>query len=149
MMIQEAIESFIVVAPLLVPQVFNVKGLREKEIRDDDALLTYQIEEPIDFETMLDYIEDQMEFIMLYHHQAISGMKFGHTCCAYSNPKYGHMFKLNIATNADGLCESVDVTVYNSLDYMCDELLQELQVKNKAGEYLYKREDFQVMTDFL
>ena len=75
-------------------------------------------------------------------------MKFGLSCCAYSNPKYGHMFKINAATNVNGLCEQVYVTIYDSLDDMYGEILKELHNKRTIGKYLYEKSEASVMGDF-
>src|SRR5574344_906768 len=148
-MIEEAIESFKIVAPMLVPEIFSTSNLKEVEIREDDALLSYAIINPMDFEEVLNTLEDQLEFILLYHHQAVSGIVFGQSCCAYSNPKYGHMVKVNASTNVNGMCDSIDVTIYDTLDFMCQELLEELRIKTNRGKFLYHKEECEVMSDFL
>ena len=148
-MIEEAIESFKIVAPMLVPEMFSINNIKDVEIREDDALLSYSIPKPLDFEEVLNALEDQMEFILLYYHQAVGGIVFGQSCCAYSNPKYGHMIKINACTNANGMCDSIDVTLYDSLDFMCQEILEELRLKSERGCFLYHKEECDVMSDFL
>ena len=70
-MIEEAIESFKIVAPMLVPEMFSINNIKDVEIREDDALLSYSIPKPLDFEEVLNALEDQMEFILLYYHQSM------------------------------------------------------------------------------
>lgn len=147
-MIQETIESFKVVAPLLVPEMFSVNNLQEIDIREEEAVITYNVRIPISYEEILNQLEDQMEFILLYSHQASSCTEFGKSCCAYSNPQYGHMFKINVSTNANGMCDTVYVSIYDSLDYMCHELVNELRLKSKHGSFLYNKEDTEVLSDF-
>ena len=36
-MIEEAIESFKIVAPMLVPEMFSISNVQDVEIREDDA----------------------------------------------------------------------------------------------------------------
>ena len=84
---------------MLMPEMFSITNLKDVEIREDDALLSYTIPNPLDFEEVLNALEDQMEFILLYYHQTVSGIVFGQSCCAYSNPKYGHIIKVNGCTN--------------------------------------------------
>lgn len=148
MLIEDGIELFKISAPLMVPEVFAMSNLQDVEIHEDEGILMYELPRPIEFEDMLNYLEDQMEFILLYYHQALEDMKFGLSCCAYSNPKYGHMFKINAATNVDGLCEQVYVTIYDSLDDMYGEILKELHNKRTIGKYLYEKSEASVMGDF-
>lgn len=148
MLIEDGIELFKISAPLMVPEVFNMGNLHDVEIHEDEGIMMYKLSRPIEFEDILNYLEDQMEFILLYYHQALEDMKFGLSCCAYSNPKYGHMFKINAATNVDGLCEHVYVTIYVSLDDMYGEILNELRKKRTIGKYLYEKAETSVMSDF-
>jgi hypothetical protein len=148
MLIEDGIELFKISAPLMVPDVFDMRNLHDVEIHEDEGILMYQLANPVEFESILNYLEDQMEFILLYYHQAVENMKFGLSCCAYSNPKYGHMFKVNASTNVNGLCEHVYVTIYDSLDDMEGEILNELRKKRTIGRYLYEKSESSVMSDF-
>ena len=118
MLIEDGIELFKIYAPMRVPVIFDIKNLYDVEIREDEGILFYKLQKPIEFEELMNELEDQMEYILLYHHQPVEGIKFGQSCCSYSNPKYGHMFKINAATNLEGTRERVSVTIYDSLDDM-------------------------------
>ena len=58
------------------------------------------------------------------------------------------MSKVNAATNVNGLCEHVYVTIYDSLDDMEGEILNELRKKRTIGRYLYEKSESSVMSDF-
>ncbi|MGL5981052.1 MAG: hypothetical protein ACRCZY_09295 [Phocaeicola sp.] len=148
MLIEDGIELFKIYAPMMVPVIFDIKNLYDVEIREDEGILFYKLQKPIEFEELMNELEDQMEYILLYHHQPVEGIKFGQSCCSYSNPKYGHMFKINAETNLEGTCERVSVTIYDSLDDMYGELLKELRLKIKSGKYLYRKDECSVMSDF-
>lgn len=74
--------------------------------------------------------------------------EFGHCCCSYSNPRFEHMFKLNSSTDEHGMCNTVDVTVFASLEYMCEELRSELRRISTKGKMLYDRTESKVLLDF-
>ena len=66
----------------------------------------------------MDAFEDDIELITLYHHIPFRSDKFGHSTCAYSNPAFGQMFKMNAKTDADGKVSRIIATVYDSLEMM-------------------------------
>ena len=64
----------------------------------------------------MDILEDDMELIMLYHHIPSQHTKFGQASCAYSNPSFGQMFKVNVMTDGNEMVNAVKVTIYDSLE---------------------------------
>ena len=51
----------------------------------------------------MDIFEDDMELITLYHHTPRLGDKSGHSTCAYSNPAFGQMYKMNAQPTTPGV----------------------------------------------
>ena len=106
---------------------------------------------PLQLPQLLDVttIEDDMELITLYHHIPTHADKFGHSTCAYSNPAFGQMFKMNCKTDADGKVNSILVTIYDSLEQMYGELCLDLDLHSKSGTFKYKKNKDDLLMDFL
>ncbi len=101
--------------PLQMPQHLNVATMEEPQFYGDYVLLTFPLRDPYDLEEVMDIFEDDMELITLYHHVPVGLEKSGHSTCAYSNPAFGQMFKMNARTDADGKVNRVIATVYDSV----------------------------------
>ena len=97
----------------------------------------------------MDILEDDMELIMLYHHIPSQHTKFGHASCAYSNPSFGQMFKVNVMTDGNEMVNAVKVTIYDSLEEMCADVSLDMRLHSKSGLFRYKRNDSEVLMDFL
>ena len=76
----------------------------------------------------MNLLEDEMEMILLYHHIPSTQTVFGHSCCAYSNPAFGRMFKINAKTNSAGLVDLINVTIFGSLEVFSAEVCVDLSV---------------------
>ena len=148
MTLQETVEQFKMLAILQMPSLVKPSMMVSSELEDDYALLTYQLPNPMPIDELIDEMEDQMELILLYHMVPSKDTEFGHCCCSYSNPRFEHMFKLNSSTDEHGMCNTVDVTVYASLEYMCEELRDELRRISTKGKMLYDRTESKVLLDF-
>lgn len=148
MTLQETVEQFKMLASLQMPDILNPVRMIASELEDDYALLTYRLPQPMLIDDLIDEMEDQMELILLYHMVPSKETMFGHCCCSYSNPRFEHMFKFNSSTDEQGLCNTIDVTVYDSLEYMCEELRSELKRISSRGNMLYDRTDSRVLLDF-
>lgn len=136
MTLQETVKQFKMLASLQMPNLVKPSMLVSSELEDDYALLTYKLPNPMPIDELIDEMEDQMELILLYHMVPSKDTEFGHRCCSYSNPRFEHMFKLNSSTDEHGMCNTVDVTVYASLEYMCEELRSELRRISTKGKML-------------
>ena len=88
------------------------------------------------------------ELVTLYHYVPSDATNYGHQCCAYSNPATGQMFKLNGMTNASGLVDTLNVTVYESLELMSSDILQDLTLHKTRGHFLMKRDEAEIANDF-
>jgi len=99
-------------------------------------------------EEVMDMFEDDMELITLYHHIPAGSGNFGHGTCAYSNPAFGQMFKINARTEADGKVRHITATVYDSLEMMYGDLCLDLKLHSKNGHFKYKKDHADVLIDF-
>ena len=70
-------------------------------------------------------------------------------CCAYSNPRFGRMYKLNATANGNIECDTLYVTLYDSLEIMGCELREELLKVIKNGHMLFARSEEELLRDFV
>lgn len=75
--------------------------------------------------------------------------KFGHSTCAYSNPAFGQMFKMNAKTDTEGNVNSILVTIYDSLEQMYGDLCLDLELHSKSGFLKYKKDKSDVLMNFI
>lgn len=147
-MLQESIEQFKMLVSLQMPNLVSPTMLEDIEMCDDYAILTFQLPKTFGMESLIDELEDQMELILLYHMVPSKDTPFGQSCCAYSNPRFGHMFKMNSISDEWGNCNVLYVTVYSSLEYMGDELRKELARVSSKGQFIYHRQETELLLDF-
>ena len=88
----------------------------------------------------MDIFEDDMELITLYQHVPVGLEKSGHSTCAYSNPAFGQMFKMNARTDADGKVNRIIATIYDSLELMYGDLCLDLKLHAGNGSFRHKKE---------
>ena len=118
-MLRHFYNDFMALVPLQLPQLIDVTTMEKPQFYGDYVLLTFPLRDSYDLEEVMDMFEDDMELITLYHHIPMRVGEFGHSTCAYSNPAFGHMFKMNAKTGADGKVSHVVATVYDSLELLC------------------------------
>ena len=99
-MLRHFFDDFMTFVPLQLPQLLDITTMEAPQFYGDYALLTFPLRDPYDLEEVMDMFEDDMELITLYHHIPMQANKFGHSTCAYSNPAFGQMFKMNAKTDA-------------------------------------------------
>lgn len=104
---------------------------------------------PYELDEVMDMFEDDMELITLYHHIPMRTEKFGHSTCAYSNPAFGQMFKMNAKTDTEGNVNSILVTIYDSLEQMYGDLCLDLELHSKSGFLKYKKDKSDVLMNFI
>ena len=148
-MLQHFLDDFLAKVPLQLPRLLDTSNMHEPECYEDFILLTFSPIEEFDLEEVMDMFEDDMELIMLYHHVASRTSNFGHSSCAYSNPAFGQMFKINAQTANDGKVHNVLVTIYHSLEMIYGDLCVELSLHENTGSFKYVRTKDNVMIDFL
>lgn len=135
--------------PLQLPQLLDVTRMEAPQFYGDYALLVFPLRELYDLEEVMDMFEDDMELITLYHHIPAMTGKFGHSTCAYSNPAFGQMFKMNCKTDADGKVNTILVTIYDSLEQMYGDLCLDLELHSKGGTFKYRKSKNDILLNFL
>lgn len=148
-MLRHFLDDFMAFVPLQLPQLLDITTMEEPQFYGDYVLLTFPLRDPYDLEEVMDMFEDDMELITLYHHIPLLSEKFGHSTCAYSNPAFGQMFKMNARTDADGKVNSIIATVYDSLEQMYGDLCLDLNLHSKSGVFKYKKNKDDILMDFL
>ena len=118
---------------------------------EDFCIFNIPLSTPRNIEDVMDFFEDDLEIIMLYHYIPSQVIAAGESACAYSNPVFGQMFKIYGRTGEHGLVRNVLVTLYESLDIMCGDVCRDLAQHSKGGgqycKYFRKKEE--VLLDFV
>ena len=148
-MLQLFYDDFLSFVPLQLPQLLDVTTMEQPQFYDDYVLLSFPLADPYDLEEVMDIFEDDMELITLYHHIPSSATTFGSSTCAYSNPAFGQMFKMNAKTDAEGNVNSILVTIYDSLEQMYGDLCLDLELHSKSGFLKYKKDKSDVLMNFI
>ena len=148
-MLRHFLKDFMTFVPLQLPQLLDVTTMEEPQFYGDYVLLTFPLHDPYDLEEVMDMLEDDMELIVLYHHIPMQDEPFGHSTCAYSNPSFGQMFKVNAKTDSDGKVHTGLVTIYDSLEQMYGDLCLDLQLHSKSGKLKYQKNKEDILIDFL
>ena len=119
-MLEQFCDDFLAVVPLQLPELLDKRKMEKPVKYDDYVLLTFQLNTPFTIEEVMDMLEDEMEMIILYHHIPSRHTEFGHSCCAYSNPSFGRMFKVNGSTDERGMVSQIKVLFYrNNAPFCC------------------------------
>lgn len=148
-MLQLFYDDFLSFVPLQLPQLLDVTTMEQPRFYDDYVLLSFPLADPYDLEEVMDIFEDDMELITLYHHIPSSATTFGSSICAYSNPAFGQMFKMNAKTDTEGKVNSIVVTIYDSLEQMYGDLCLDLELHSKGGFLKYKKDKADVLMNFI
>lgn len=148
-MLRHFLDDFMTFVPLQLPELLDVTTMEKPQFYGDYVLLTFPSREPHDLEDVMDMFEDDMELITLYHHIPMQSEKFGHSTCAYSNPAFGQMFKMNARTDAEGKVTQIIATVYDSLELMYGDLCLDLKLHARSGTFKYKMNKADILMDFL
>ena len=149
-MIHHFLENFMALVPLHLPQLIDATTMEGPEFYGDYALLRFPLKDPYELEEVLDMLEDDIELITLYHHIPSSSVDYGQSACAYSNPAFGQMFKVNVETGGNGRVNEILVTIYDSLEVMCGDVCLDLKLHSERGGYFkYKKNKEEVLIDFI
>ena len=147
-MLRHFLEDFMASVPLQLPRLLNVATMEEPKFYGDYVLLTFPLRDPYDLEEVMDMFEDDMELITLYHHIPGGIGNSGYSTCAYSNPAFGQMFKMNAKTESDGKVHYIMATIYDSLEMMYGDLCLDLKLHSESGRFKYKKDQEDVLIDF-
>ena len=148
-MLQNFCNDFIASVPLQLPKLMDTHKMEQPEYYQDYALIVFPVATPLLLEEVMDMLEDEMEMIILYHHNPSFATPFGHSCCAYSNPAFGRMFKINAKTNESGLVDRITVTIYESLEYMSADVCLDLELHARTGHFKYRKPKDEVLLAFI
>lgn len=148
-MTRNAIDNFRSLAPLLLPELIDLNRLESIDDYDDFAMMTFTLAEPMSIEEVMDCLEDQMELTILYHMVTSDATDAGQHCCAYSNPSFEHMYKINAQTQEDGLAHTLYVYVYDSLEVMLESLKDDMEQHSHIGHFKTKLEMARFIADFM
>lgn len=143
------IERFVQNFNINMPRLFQRGSFKDAEITDETAILEYNLTDPIPVEDFLDELDDQMELILLYHVIPSDATLFGQKCCAYSNPVFDRMFKINGQSNDEGNIETIYVTLYDSLLTFGVEVRNELNEMTARFRVAFARPETDVLRDFI
>lgn len=148
-MLQLFYDDFISFVPLQLPQLLDVTTMEKPQFYDDYVLLSFPIAGQYDLEEVMDILEDDIELVILYHHIPSSSTTFGRSACAYSNPAFGQMFKMNAKVGGTGKVDRIDVTVYDSLEFMCSDICLDLKLHERSGFFKYRKNKEELLAEFI
>ena len=148
-MLHKFLNDFLALAPLQLPELINQERMEQPVYEDGYVLLDFKLEKSYSLEEVMNLLEDQMELIILYHKVTSVHTEFGQFCCAFSNPNFGRMYKMNASTDANGNVHSIIVTIYESLEFMYGDLCHELELQARTGFFKYKRDKADMLLCFM
>ena len=148
-MLRKYFEEFMAAVPEQLPQLIHKSWMKKPIIYDEYILLEFNFPQAFSLEDIMNMFEDQMELIILYHMVPSTSTSFGHCCCAYTNPAFGHMYKMNVMIDGNGLVNRVTVTIFDSLEFMGGDLCNDLELHAKTGSFKYRQNKFEVLSYFI
>ena len=148
-MLRQYFEEFMADVPEQLPQLIHKSWMKKPIIYDEYILLEFNFPQAFSLEDIMNMFEDQMELIILYHMVPSTSTSFGHCCCAYTNPAFGHMYKMNVMIDGNGLVNRVTVTIFDSLEFMGGDLCNDLELHAKTGSFKYRQNKFEVLSYFI
>ena len=148
-MAETEIETFKSLAPLIIPELFDINFLGDIDDYGDYAMLTYNLAKSLPIDFILDRFEDQMELNVLYHIKTGYAVPSRQQCCAYSNPTFEHMYKVNVQSSDKGQVDTVYVYIFESLEVMLEILKEDLELHSWAGEKLTYMSLSALISDFM
>lgn len=113
------------IAKLTMPEFFDTKNVVETELLDDWEKYAYRPENPLTLDRVMDILEEQNDVLLLYHFIPSKAILCARSCCGISNPQMERMIKITAATDDRGLCDTIHLTIYNSLEIMLGDIINE------------------------
>ena len=148
-MLRKYFEEFMADVPEQLPQLIHKSWMKKPIIYDEYILLEFNFPQAFSLQDIIKMFEYQMELIILYHMVPSTSTSFGHCCCAYTNPAFGHMYKMNVMIDGNGLVNRVTVTIFDSLEFMGGDLCNDLELHAKTGSFKYRQNKFEVLSYFI
>ena len=146
-MLQLFYDDFLSYVPLQLPQLLDVTTMEKPQFYDDYVLLSFPLAGQYELEEVMDIFD--IELIILYHHIPSSSTSFGHSACAYSNPAFGQMFKMNAKVAGNGYVDRIDVTIYDSLEFMCSDICLDMKLHEQSGHFKYRKNKEELLSEFI
>ncbi|MCD7940613.1 MAG: hypothetical protein LUH50_11465 [Bacteroides intestinalis] len=113
------------IAKLTMPEFFDTKNVVETELLDDWEKYAYHPDKPLTLDRVMDILEEQNDILLLYHFIPSKAILCSRSCCGISNPKMERMIKITATTDDRGLCDTIHLTIYNSLEIMLGDIINE------------------------
>lgn len=147
-MLQEEISRFKTIVSLLLPELIQNGYADKPTIYEEYAILSYDVQDPVPLDDVMDMLEDNAGLAILYQHVPSDATLFGHSVCAFPNPSLGLMYKLNAATDDSGCVDRVTVTVFDSLEQMHSELMSDLMLHSDRGRFVIHMDEAELYNLF-
>lgn len=147
-MIHKKVDDVRELMPTLLPEIMSDATMGDVQYDDDIAIITYTLSHRFEVEDIKDIIEEQMELNILYYFVPSEHTTFGQQLCAYSDHNFGHMFKVHATTNGAGLVDMLVVTVFDSPEIMCINILFDLDLHVGKGKFISVRDRANVLIEF-
>ena len=113
------------IAKLTMSEFFDTKNVVETELLDDWEKYAYRPENPLTLDRVMDILEEQNDVLLLYHFIPSKAILCARSCCGISNPQMERMIKITATTDDRGLCDTIHLTIYNSLEIMLGDIINE------------------------
>lgn len=143
------IERFLSYISLQMPSLMTRENYCGAEIVDGMSVLEFKLPRLFEVGDLLDEFDDQMELIILYHIIPSEATVVGHQCCAYSNPTFDYLYKLNAISDDNGECDTLYVSLYDSLETFGLDLLAELNDQTASSKVVFARKEEDLLRDFI
>ena len=136
-MLRKYFEEFMADVPEQLPQLIHKSWMKKPIIYDEYILLEFNFPQAFSLEDIMNMFEDQMELIILYH------------MVPSTSTSFGHMYKMNVMIDGNGLVNRVTVTIFDSLEFMGGDLCNDLELHAKTGSFKYRQNKFEVLSYFI
>lgn len=146
-MIQDEIQIFASDGPGMFPELLDASCLKTSFVSEEFAVLSYCYECGFKMEEILKLLKEQMSVVLLYDIRVSESTLYGWSCCAYSNPLFGKMFKINAKTDGGGLVPELAVTLYESMEFMSQDLFDDYNAQKESNGTGYFRPLLDVISD--
>lgn len=147
---KHTIERFVSYANLQTDGLLRRDCFAGADIYDDYAVLEFRLPEPKHIDELLDIVEDQDDLVLLYHVTPSKATITGQQFCAYAMLNHDYTHKLNAVADDDGIITAIAVTLYDSLERMGFDLLDELERRTSKGSVIhYSRSEAELLRDFM
>ena len=113
------------IAKMTMPELFDTVNITVTEILDDWERFAYHLETPLSLEQIMDIWEEQNDMLLQYYFIPSNAILCGHSCCAVSNPEMENMVRISAITDDRGLCDTIHLTIFSSLDIFLGEITNE------------------------